>query len=101
MPPLIAATAAKTSLLWQAISNVNIAPSELPANWDGYPDHDHLHCTNCQKLIEFQSDELSAMFDKVAEDHRFRMAAHRLIISGLCHDCAQNRRRRKRKQDLV
>ena len=67
----------------------------------GYPDHDHLHCTKCQRLIEFQSEELSAMFDKVAEDHQFRISGHRLIISGLCADCAQARRRPKRKQDLV
>ena len=25
----------------------------------GYPQHDHLHCTECDKLIEFSSDELS------------------------------------------
>ena len=24
----------------------------------GYPQHDHLHCQICDKLIEFQSDEL-------------------------------------------
>lgn len=67
----------------------------------GYPDHDHLHCTKCQQLIEFQSDELSAMLDQVAQDHRFRMTGHRLIISGLCEKCAKTRRRPQRKQDLV
>jgi Fur family ferric uptake transcriptional regulator len=67
----------------------------------GYPDHDHLHCTKCQKLIEFQSDELSEMLDKVAEDHKFRVSGHRLIISGLCEECSQVRRRPQRKQDLV
>src|SRR5262245_5316823 len=31
----------------------------------GYPQHDHLYCEKCQKLIEFQSDELIALRDKV------------------------------------
>ena len=27
----------------------------------GYPQHDHLHCTECDKLIEFQTDELAGL----------------------------------------
>src|SRR5436189_5876831 len=26
----------------------------------GYPQHDHLHCTQCQKLIEFENEQLVA-----------------------------------------
>ena len=32
----------------------------------GYPQHDHLHCTSCQSLIEFSSDELVRIRDAVA-----------------------------------
>jgi Fur family ferric uptake transcriptional regulator len=67
----------------------------------GYPQHDHLHCTKCNKLYEFQSDELIALRDAVARDHRFRVAGHRLIISGICESCAQAKRRMKRKVDLI
>ena len=61
----------------------------------GYPQHDHLHCTNCNRLIEFQSEQLHTIRDAVAREHRFRVAGHRLIISGVCQDCLQSSRRRR------
>ena len=57
----------------------------------GYPQHDHLHCTSCQKLIEFTSDEVSQFCAAVAAEHRFRVQGHRLIVSGLCADCCRSR----------
>jgi Fur family ferric uptake transcriptional regulator len=66
----------------------------------GYPQHDHLYCTKCRKLIEFQSDDLMAIRDQVATEKGFRVTGHRMIILGICRDCGR-RRRKKRKQDLV
>lgn len=66
----------------------------------GYPQHDHLYCTRCHKLIEFTSDELIELRDKTAADEGFRVTGHRLIIHGVCRECSKNRRK-KRKQDLV
>ena len=66
----------------------------------GYPQHDHLHCEKCEKLIEFQSDELKALRAAVAEQYNFRVTGHRLIISGVCEECSQVRRR-KRPLDLI
>ncbi|QDV67071.1 Ferric uptake regulation protein [Rosistilla carotiformis] len=65
----------------------------------GYPQHDHLYCTRCQKLIEFTSDEIMKIRAQVAAQHSFRVTSHRLIIQGVCQDCS--RRRKKRKQDLI
>ncbi|MCA9222104.1 MAG: transcriptional repressor [Planctomycetales bacterium] len=67
----------------------------------GYPQHDHLYCKECQKLIEFQSSKLLELRDEVASEHRFRVAGHRLIVTGVCEQCTQARRRKKRKQDLL
>lgn len=66
----------------------------------GYPQHDHLYCTGCQKLIEFSSDELVRIRDAVAARHQFRPQGHRLIVSGLCVDC-RSARSRSRHQDRV
>ncbi|MEO1618474.1 MAG: Fur family transcriptional regulator [Planctomycetota bacterium] len=66
----------------------------------GYPQHDHLYCTRCRSLVEFQSDELVAIRDKMAAMHGFRVESHRMIINGICRDCSR-KRRTKRKQDLV
>jgi Fur family ferric uptake transcriptional regulator len=68
----------------------------------GYPQHDHLYCQNCQRLIEFQSDELITLRDEVARTHRFRVAGHRLIIRGVCEACQQAQRKRtRRRQDRL
>ena len=67
----------------------------------GYPQHDHLHCEQCQKLIEFQSDELVRLRETVAAEYGFQVSSHRLIITGTCQQCRRARRRRKRPVDLI
>jgi Fur family ferric uptake transcriptional regulator len=67
----------------------------------GYPQHDHLYCQMCDKLIEFSSDELQEIRDAVAREHNFRVTGHRLIISGVCHDCSRKRHRRQSPLDLI
>jgi Fur family ferric uptake transcriptional regulator len=67
----------------------------------GYPQHDHLYCKQCQRLIEFQSPELIALRDAVARENSFRVTSHRLIITGICETCQRARRRTKRRVDLV
>jgi Fur family ferric uptake transcriptional regulator len=67
----------------------------------GYPQHDHLYCTQCRRLIEFQSDAFMRLRDEVASQYRFRVLGHRLIIYGICESCRLSRRRPKRRQDLI
>ena len=67
----------------------------------GYPQHDHLHCTICDKLIEFQSDKLKTLREAVAQEHSFRVNGHRLIISGICSDCGRTRHRQQSPLDLI
>lgn len=67
----------------------------------GYPQHDHLHCTMCDELIEFQSAELQQLRDAVARESNFRVTGHRLIISGICADCSKKRHRQPSPQDLI
>jgi len=67
----------------------------------GYPQHDHLHCQICDKLIEFQADELQEIRDAVAREHKFRVTGHRLIITGVCQECSRKRHRGKSPLDLI
>jgi len=57
----------------------------------GYPSHDHLYCQSCNRLIEFQSDELERLRDAVAKQHRFEALGHRMVITGLCAECRGRR----------
>ncbi len=67
----------------------------------GYPQHDHLHCQDCDTLIEFQSEELVRIRKAVAREHGFLVHGYRLVITGICEDCRKKRRRPKRPVDLV
>jgi Fur family ferric uptake transcriptional regulator len=51
------------------------------------PVHEHLICTNCSKVIEFQSPEVIRVQEEMARAHGFLPTRHRLEIYGLCADC--------------
>jgi Fur family ferric uptake transcriptional regulator len=67
----------------------------------GYPQHDHLHCTDCNRLIEFSSAEIARIRDAVGQEHQFRVTGHRLIISGVCRDCLAKRSRKHSRLDRI
>ncbi len=67
----------------------------------GYPAHDHLYCTECDKLIEFRSAELEKLREAVAQEHGFRVTGHRFIINGICEACANKGHRNRSPLDLI
>ena len=67
----------------------------------GYPQHDHLICSKCGTLIEFENAPLSQILESVAADNGFRMNGHRLEVYGLCADCSRPPRVRHRKLDMI
>lgn len=66
----------------------------------GYPQHDHLYCQKCHKLIEFSNEAMAGLRDAVAREHQFRVTGHRLIITGICAEC-RTPKRPARRLDLV
>lgn len=66
----------------------------------GYPEHDHICCSKCGKIVEFQSAELAAILERVAREQRFRLASHRLVVTGVCEGC-QYRSGSRRKLDMI
>ncbi len=49
--------------------------------------HDHLICTSCGKIIEFQSKDIEKLQDKICSKYKFSPKFHRLEIFGLCEKC--------------
>jgi Fur family transcriptional regulator, ferric uptake regulator len=62
----------------------------------GYPAHDHLHCTSCNRIVEFRNDEILKLRDTVSLAHGFRPTGHRFLISGVCSACSRARTPRRR-----
>lgn len=53
----------------------------------GIPQHEHLLCTICGAVVEFQDERLDRMSTLLAETHGFARLSHRLVIYGVCADC--------------
>jgi Fur family ferric uptake transcriptional regulator len=67
---------------------------------DGYPSHDHLHCSECNTVIEFNNDEVRKLREAVSLQHGFRPVGHRFVITGICPACSRARSPRRR-LDLI
>jgi Fur family ferric uptake transcriptional regulator len=49
--------------------------------------HDHLICTRCGLIVEFENDRIEQMQDAVARKHGFSVVSHKMELYGLCRDC--------------
>ena len=49
--------------------------------------HDHIQCTECGKIIEFQCEEIEKLQKKVCERYKFQLAFHDHRLFGVCHQC--------------
>ena len=53
--------------------------------------HDHLICTSCHKIVEFENERIEALQDEVAAQHGFEVTRHKLELYGLCRECRKKR----------
>jgi Fur family transcriptional regulator, ferric uptake regulator len=53
----------------------------------GRPHHDHLICTRCGTIVEFENDRIEALQDKVARQHGFQVTSHKMELYGFCDAC--------------
>ena len=49
--------------------------------------HDHLVCTRCGHIEEFENEAIEKLQDEVATSHGFLIERHRLELYGLCAAC--------------
>ncbi len=49
--------------------------------------HDHLVCTRCGKIAEFENKTIEKLQAAVADSHGFLIESHKLELYGLCARC--------------
>ena len=49
--------------------------------------HDHLVCTRCGKIIEFECRSIESTQDRIAMEHNFLVLRHRHELYGHCSEC--------------
>lgn len=53
----------------------------------GRENHNHLICTDCNRIIEFENEAIERFQEAVARKHGFHKRSHKMEIYGLCGDC--------------
>jgi len=49
--------------------------------------HDHMVCTECGKILEFNQPLIEKYQEEVAKQKNFKITSHKLDLFGLCQDC--------------
>lgn len=68
-----------------------------PADWP----HDHLICTRCGKIQEFEDASLNSLRERVARSLGFTVTEHKLELYGFCRECARLTRGRPMRRKKV
>ena len=49
--------------------------------------HDHLVCTRCGTIVEFENETIEKLQDEIAAGYGFLIKTHKLELYGLCAKC--------------
>lgn len=55
-------------------------------NYAEHPSHNHIVCQDCQKIVEFESNQLEQIESEISRRLGFSLTAHRLQISARCDE---------------
>ncbi len=50
--------------------------------------HDHLVCTRCGSIIEFEEPRIEVLQDEVGRKYDFKIESHRHELYGVCAECS-------------
>lgn len=57
--------------------------------------HDHLICTNCNAIIEFEDETIERLQQEIAVRYGFALTGHKMQLYGLCPVCVTEQGNRK------
>lgn len=55
-------------------------------NYADHPNHNHIICQDCDKIVEFDSEKIERLEDEITHRLGFSIKAHRLQITGSCDE---------------
>jgi len=55
-------------------------------NYADHPNHNHLICQDCEKIVEFESDKIEEIESQISHKLGFSMKSQRLQISASCDE---------------
>src|SRR5580700_4242791 len=55
-------------------------------NYAAHPNHNHIICNDCEKIVEFESDKIEKLESEISHKLGFSIKAQRLQITGSCEE---------------
>ena len=55
-------------------------------NYAEHPNHHHIICQDCDRIVEFESEKISKIEDEISHRLGFRVKSQRLEITGTCEE---------------
>lgn len=55
-------------------------------NYAEHPDHNHIICQDCERIVEFESDKLSQIESEISQKLGFSVKTQRLQITASCDE---------------
>jgi Fur family ferric uptake transcriptional regulator len=53
-------------------------------NYAEHPNHNHIICQDCERIVEFESDKIAKLEDEISHELGFSIKSQRLQITGSC-----------------
>lgn len=58
-------------------------------NYSNSPDHNHIICDDCDRIVEFTSEEMQALEGKISQEFGFQLASQKVQLRGTCEQLKQ------------
>lgn len=55
------------------------------------PHHDHMICTECNSIIEFEDTEIEKKQNEIANKYAFKLTGHIMQLYGICKNCQEKK----------
>ena len=55
-------------------------------NYADHPNHNHLICQDCDRILEFESDKIARLESEISRELGFSIKTQRLQITGTCEE---------------
>jgi Fur family ferric uptake transcriptional regulator len=55
-------------------------------NYAEHPNHNHIICQDCEKIVEFESEKIAKLEDEISHKLGFVLKSQRLQITATCEE---------------
>ena len=73
------------------VSSISLGTQGKKFEMANKPHHDHLICTMCGKIVEFENEQIEKLQQQIAEENGFVLTDHLMQLYGICSECQRTK----------